>query len=85
MLGLATLDPAAVQVLEDLLSAGEGLDIIERPVPEDAVGRPPDAGPGRLVMAVVREGDVLRFDDERAQTTRTGDRLVCLCARGGHD
>jgi voltage-gated potassium channel len=85
MLCLATLDPAAVQVLEDLLSAGEGLDIIERPVPEDAVGRSPDAGPGRLVMAVVRDGEVLRFDDERAQTTRTGDRLVCLCARGGHD
>ena len=85
LLGLATLDPAAVQVLEDLLSAGEGLDIIERAVPAEAVGRPPDAGPGRLVMAVVRDGEVLRFDDDRAQMTQDGDRLVCLCARGGHD
>jgi hypothetical protein len=28
---------------------------------------------------------VLRFDDERAQTTQAGDRLVCLCAHGGKD
>ena len=85
MLGLATLDPAAVQVLEDLLSAGAGLDLIEREVPSDAIGGPTTAGPGRLVVAVVRGGEVLRFDDPRAQTTRPGDRLVVLCARGGRD
>ena len=31
LLGLATRSPRVVNVLEDLLSAGEGLDIIERP------------------------------------------------------
>ena len=36
-------------------------------------------------IAVVRDGEVLRFDDERAQMTQAGDRLVCLCARGGKD
>ena len=69
-------------MLEDLLSAGEGLDIIERAVPDEAVGRPPDAGPGRLVMAVVRDGEVLRFDDDRAQTTQDG-RPARLSLRPG--
>jgi voltage-gated potassium channel len=85
LLGLATLEPAAVQVLEDVLSSGEGIDIIERDVPPGDVGKPPSGGPGRLVVAVVRDGDVLRFDDERAQITQPGDRIVCLCAHGGRD
>lgn len=85
LLGLATLEPAAVQVLEDVLSSGEGIDIIERDVPSEDVGKPPSGGPGRLVVAVVRDGEVLRFDDERAQVTEPGDRIVCLCAHGGKD
>jgi hypothetical protein len=32
------------------------------------------------VIAIERGEDVLRFDDESAQTVRTGDRLVCLCS-----
>jgi voltage-gated potassium channel len=85
LLGLATLEPAAVQVLEDLLASGEGLDIVERDVAPSDVGKPPTGGPGRLVIAVVRDGEVLRFDDERAQTTQARDRLVCLCTHGGED
>jgi voltage-gated potassium channel len=61
LLGLATLEPAAVQVLEDVLSSGEGIDIIERDVPPEDVGKPPSGGPGRLVVAVVRDSEVLRL------------------------
>ena len=69
MLGLATLDPAAVQVLEDLLSAGAGLDLIEREVAADAVGGPPGVGP-RLVVAVVRGARCC------ASTTRAPDHAA---------
>ena len=45
LLGLATLEPAAVQVLEDVLSSGEGIDIIERDVAPEDVGKPPSGWP----------------------------------------
>jgi voltage-gated potassium channel len=80
LLGHAVRSPRVVQVLEDLLSVGVGLDVIEREVTEDEAGRPlatlPAAAP---VIAVVRGEEVLRFDDERASELQSGDRLVCLC------
>ena len=38
--------------------------------------------PGMPIVAVVREGRLLRFDDERAAQLRAGDRVVCLCSAG---
>jgi len=80
LLGNATHSPHVVEVLEDLLGVGEGLDIIEREVPDDMVGRPlRDVEGGAPVLAVVRGGEILHFDDERAATVQAGDRVVCLC------
>jgi len=78
LLGLAAQDPAAATVLEDLMGAGHGLDILEREVPDHHAGTPPRTDDGALVVAVVRNGEVLRFDDARATYTEAGDRLVCL-------
>jgi voltage-gated potassium channel len=70
-----------VQVLEDLLSVGEGLDVMEREVTVDEAGRPLNTLPATApVIAVVRGDEVLRFDDERASELQPGDRLVCLCS-----
>jgi voltage-gated potassium channel len=81
LLGHAVRSPRVVQVLEDLLSFGEGLDVIEREVSEEEAGRAlanlPAASP---VIAVVRGDEVLRFDDERVGELQRGDRLVCLCS-----
>jgi voltage-gated potassium channel len=83
LLGHAVRSPKVVTVLEDLLSVGEGLDVVERDVSEDEVGRPlsevPAAAP---VIAVVRGDEVLRFDDRRLDELRAGDRLVCLTSAG---
>jgi voltage-gated potassium channel len=80
LLGHAVKSPRVVRVLEDLLSFGEGLDVIEREVDRDEAGHAlatlPAAAP---VLAVVRGDEVLRFDDERIGELRPGDRLVCLC------
>ncbi len=82
LLGMATQSPSLVDVLEDLLSVGEGLDIVERPVREEEVGERATSSPGELLVAVNRNGELLRFDDARAAALREGDRLVCLCNQG---
>jgi voltage-gated potassium channel len=80
LLGHAVRSPKVVQVLEDRLSVGEGLDVMEREVTTDEAGRPLAELPATApVIAVVRGDDVLRFDDPRASELRAGDRLVCLC------
>jgi hypothetical protein len=35
------------------------------------------------VLGVIRDGELLRFDDERAAELQVGDRLVCLCSNAG--
>jgi voltage-gated potassium channel len=78
LLGIATQTPETVEIIEDLLSLGEGLDIIQREVgPEDAgpIEARRDPGP---VLAIVRGGELIRFDDERAQTVVAGDRIIAV-------
>jgi voltage-gated potassium channel len=81
LLGHAVRSPRVVQVLEDLLSVGGGLDVMEREVTPEEAGRPLSSVPATApVIAVVRGDDVMRFDDERASELQRGDRLVCLCS-----
>jgi voltage-gated potassium channel len=81
LLGFATDSPQIVEVLEDLLSVGTGLDIVERVVDAEDDGRPlTDMHREAPVVAIARGEAVLRFDDAEAQKVRAGDRLVCLCS-----
>jgi voltage-gated potassium channel len=79
MLGFATDSPSIVEVLEDLMSVGTGLDIVERGVAAQqagcTLGELTTDGP---VVGVLRGGDLLRFDDPQASPVREGDRLLCL-------
>ena len=81
LLGLAVDNARIVDVLEDLLAVGEGLDLTEREVSADEVGRAPEAGPRHLALAIVRDHEVLRFDDERVARLEAGDRLILLTSR----
>ena len=75
MLGLATVTPSVVEIMEDLLSPDEGFSIAERPVAEDEVG----ANPRHLadiVLGVVRSGELYRIDSLEAETVEPGDRLL---------
>ena len=79
LLGLATQGAKLVEVLEDLMTAGSGMDIIERPVTAAEDGQPlADLHVGTPVVAVLRGEQTLRFDDEAAERVQAGDRLVCL-------
>jgi voltage-gated potassium channel len=79
LLGQAVHSPQTVEVLEDLLNVGSGLDLVEREVPPEADGHAlAELYPGKPVIAVVRDGHILRFDDDRVTTVRRGDRLICF-------
>ena len=80
LLGVATQSPRVVEVLEDLLSVGHGIDIHQRPVAPEEVGPLADVHSRYPVVAVVRGDDLLRFDDERASQLQAGDELVYLAS-----
>lgn len=76
LLGLSTDSPGIVAVIEDLLATGQGLDMVERSVaggaPEAPVGT---RGPA---LAIIRRGELIPFDDPRADETEPGDRVIEL-------
>lgn len=84
MLGLATVTPSVVEMMEDLLSPDEGFSVAERPVAEDEVG----ANPRHLadiVLGVVRSGELYRIDSPESETVEPGDRLLFVRRVTGDD
>ena len=78
LLGLATSEPRAVEVLEDLIGAGVGLHLAERPVSPDEIDGAPRPGPGELPVAVVRDQERIAFDDARYRALRPGDVVIVM-------
>jgi len=75
LLGLATDSPETVGVFEDLLSFGHGLDLVDRTLRPEEVGRSP-ADLEAPVLAVVRDGRLLRYSDPAANRLLAGDRVI---------
>jgi voltage-gated potassium channel len=69
------------QVIEDLLSVGAGLDIVERTIGEAEAGPLEKLRSGNPIVAVSRGGELLRFDDPRAARLEPGDALVEVVSR----
>ncbi len=78
LLGMATHTPQVAEVLEDLLSVGAGLDIAERIVGPGEGGPIESLAGTGPVVAVQRNGRLLRFDDPEAARIEPGDRVVHL-------
>ncbi len=79
LLGHAVHEPLVTEVLEDLLSVGEGLDITHRPVAESEVGPLSALKIERgIVVGVIRGEELIRFDDPRAAELQAGDHVVYL-------
>lgn len=75
LLGLAADSPHIVDVVEDLLSFGAGIDLVERDVRPDETGHTPrDLEPA--VLAVVRGGRRYPFDAPEVASLAAGDRVV---------
>ncbi|MGD9703586.1 MAG: NAD-binding protein [Acidimicrobiia bacterium] len=78
LLGLATSRPRSVEVLEDLLVAGRGLELTERDVTTAELGGPPRLQDGCLPIALVRDGTRFGFDDQAFLQTLPGDVVVSI-------
>ena len=77
LLGLSAVSPNLGEVMEDLLTYGEGLEVAERPVLGREVGKPPSAVPDRVV-SVVRDGRVHRYYDSSVSVLAAGDKLIVV-------
>lgn len=77
MLGMSMMSPHVGNVLEDLLTYGTGLDVVERPVTKGEAGRSP-RDCDDLVVAVVRGHRLLHYTDPEAATLRLADRVISI-------
>ena len=76
LLGLSSDTPQVTQVLEDLITLGQGLDITERELAGDEAGPVQRVAEHRMLLGVVRDDELLRFDDPRVAELRAGDRVI---------
>jgi voltage-gated potassium channel len=77
LLGLAALSPFTGEMLEDLLTYGNGLDVVDREITPAEVGRPP-TDCRDLVVGVVRDGRLFRHGDPELATLQSGDRIIAI-------
>jgi voltage-gated potassium channel len=78
LLGVATTAPRLVEVLEDLLTAGSGMDLAERPPRPDEIGNVAKSGPSEVVIAVLRGGEVFHPTDVECSHIESTDTIVVL-------
>ncbi|GIF51060.1 voltage-gated potassium channel [Asanoa ferruginea] len=75
LLGLSTSAPPLIDVVEDLLTPGQGMALAMRSAERQEVGQAPrDLDP--LVIALVRRGKVVSLAEPAGLTVETGDMLV---------
>ncbi|GAB16468.1 hypothetical protein GOEFS_001_00130 [Gordonia effusa NBRC 100432] len=75
LLGLATMTPTVVEMIEDLLTPDEGYAIAEREVDPTETGGSP-AHTADIVLGVVRDGTLYRVGDAEVEAIEAGDRLL---------
>ena len=81
LLGFAVEQPLVTEVLEDLISVGEGLDIAERAVTDDECGPLEQLALPGPIVGVIRAKEILRFNDPRAGVLKPGDRVIYLVSQ----
>jgi voltage-gated potassium channel len=77
LIGLTTTAPPLIDVVEDLLTPGQGMSLAMRSAERDEVGRNPRELP-TLVVALIRRGKVLQLGGVAVVTIETGDMLVYI-------
>ena len=77
LLGLTTTAPPLIDVVEDLLTPGQGMALAMRSSERDEVGRNPRELQ-TLVVALIRRGKVLQLGGVAVVTIETGDMLVYI-------
>lgn len=85
LLGMSAVSPNIGTTLEDLLTSGDGLEVSERQVTAEEVGRAPSEIVDEQVLAVVRNKTMRRFFDPTVAVLETGDELVVVRRSQGSD
>jgi len=85
LLGLGTQSPEVVEVLEDLLSSGSGVDLIAEEISSEDAGPLQDVDDrcGGPVLMAYRGGKQLRRGDPELETVEPGDRVVHVVCHDG--
>lgn len=77
LLGLSAMSPTLGSVMEDLLTYGEGLEVAERELLVNEVGKQPTQLTDQ-VIAVERDERVFRYYDPAVTQLARGDRLIVV-------
>ena len=77
LLGLTTTAPPLIDVVEDLLTPGQGMALAMRSAERKEVGQNPREL-AALVVALIRRGKVLPLGGDQVVTIETGDMLVYI-------
>ncbi|WP_250027961.1 potassium channel family protein [Paractinoplanes maris] len=77
LLGLTTTAPPLIDVVEDLLTPGQGMALAMRSAERAEVGQNPRQL-RTLVVALIRRGKVLPLGGEQIVTIETGDMIVYI-------
>ena len=78
MMATATTQPNVVHLLEDVMTAQEGMYISEREARIDEFGANPKKLKGLVVIGVVRKGKVLAMDDLDKLKLKKGDHILSM-------
>lgn len=84
LLGIATLTPSVVEVIEDLLTPDDGYAIAVRDVEPSETGGSP-AHTRDIVLGLVRGGALYRIGDAEVESIEAGDRLLYIRRGPGED
>lgn len=84
LMGLSLLSVTVGEMVEDLLDTGRGLELVERDISRAELGLAPRdvQAEGELVLAVIRDGLVHRFDEDAVRVFQKGDRVVVIRPSG---
>ncbi|KUN81523.1 potassium channel family protein [Streptomyces griseoruber] len=77
LLGVSMVSPTVAKTLENLMTLGSGLTLFERPVTEGEEGQSPRSS-ADLVVAVVRDRQLLDYTDPRLTRLQQGDRVITV-------
>jgi voltage-gated potassium channel len=80
LMALSLLSPVAGTLMEDLLDSGRGLEVIQRDITKEELGVSPTEvdATGQIVLAVIRDDVVHRFDTSDIRILQKGDQLVVI-------
>lgn len=78
LLGLSAIGPDLGDIMQDMLTGGEGLEVHQRQAEAHEAGQPPSAVQGERVIGIVRNGTLRRFYDQTAARIELGDELIVV-------